>query len=115
MANLCVKLWRCLPSHHTPKDGTDDYEQAAQWLHHAGALPSKTPPFPKATPEFKDPLTNRNTKTPRAESSGPQGRVLASSKAGAEAGESMESRACLPPRGRIKELLWRCRLCSGSH
>lgn len=88
-----------------PGDGTSDAQQL-QTANHAGA--QQTSPKSKGMP------TERITKTHRAESSGLWGWGLPSNKAGAEAGGSMESRACSPPQGRIKELLWRSRLCSGS-
>jgi len=64
MANLCVRLRRCLPRHHTPADGTnDDYQQAArqsQAANRAGTqqntpVPSSNPPssrthWPKEVP-----------------------------------------------------------------
>lgn len=111
MAILCVKLWWCFPDITGQKMGPvmlNSCKQQTMLVH------SKTPPFSKATPKFKDMLAKRIVKTHRAKSSGLWGWVLPSNKAGAETGGSIESRACFPPQGRIKELLWSCRLCSGS-
>lgn len=77
-------------------------------------VPSKTPPFPTATPQVQGCTKQKRYQTPRAGSSVPRGRVLSSSKAGAGAGEPAERRACSSPRGMMKELFRRCRLCSGS-